>query len=70
MIKTATLTPNALYQADALLFLERLKSRSVNLVYLDPPWFPNDNPHVDGEDLREHLIFFVKSPTTKSQSVN
>lgn len=54
------LTPNAIYQTDALIFLARIKSRSIQLVYLDPPWFPDDNPNPTNEELHRHLIFLSK----------
>ncbi|MES1220966.1 MAG: site-specific DNA-methyltransferase, partial [Bacteroidota bacterium] len=51
--------PNSLIKSDALVLLERLDDQSVDLVYLDPPWFTmGDDPSVS-KDQYKNFIYKV-----------
>ena len=60
------IVPNALYRADALDVLGRIKSQSSTLIYLDPPWYSDigslwrPSKEDSSHGLREYLSFLLK----------
>ena len=53
---------NTLIHADALTVFERIESESIDLVYLDPPWFSMEAMQKDKKqkhDEKEHHIEFI-----------
>jgi DNA modification methylase len=50
-----TLTPNLLILDDSLRVLERIESQSVDVVYLDPPWFTENGFIYEGKSFDDYL---------------
>ncbi|MAT42185.1 MAG: hypothetical protein CL609_07575 [Anaerolineaceae bacterium] len=61
------ITPNALFKADRLEFLERLEPNSVQFVYVDPPWFTSseaadfDPIEKAPEETQKYFTFISKT---------
>jgi|688.fasta_scaffold384592_2 hypothetical protein len=52
--------PNVLVNIDALEMLERVDNECVDLVYLDPPWFQENNKKQKANKEDEHNEFIYK----------
>ncbi|OSZ79043.1 hypothetical protein CAP35_12575 [Chitinophagaceae bacterium IBVUCB1] len=50
--------PNIIAECDSLDFLERMADQSVDLVYLDPPWFTNNEKIQD--EFEDYKVFVSK----------
>jgi len=52
--------PNIIAFTDALTLLEKLENESIDLVYLDPPWFLLNNKKNKNSDKNEYIDFIYK----------